>query len=96
MRCCQLCMCLLCLLFAAVVCKLQGGSLWGDETDVYVFSTCLYAVVSDLQGASYLLVYVRYPAACSLFEAGLQLSIVYICYSLSSQYVVSIFSIIYL
>ena len=42
----------------------------------YIFDTCLCVTVSesDLQGASYLLVYVQYPAACSLFEAGLQLS----------------------
>ena len=31
--------------------------------------------VSDLQDASYLPVFVIYPAACSLIEAGLQLSI---------------------
>ena len=48
-----------------------------NEPDAYMFTnnTCLCVVVSDLQGASYLLAYVQYLAAFSLFEAGLQLSI---------------------
>ena len=47
---------------------------------VHIFKACLCVDVSDLQdvcNASYLPVFVQveYPAACSLFEAGLQLSI---------------------
>ena len=37
-----------------------------------MFDSCLCVVASDLQSTSYLLVYVQYPAACSLFEAVLQ------------------------
>ena len=50
-------------------------------TCLYMFNTCLCVIVSDLQGpnASYMLVYVLYSAACSpcsLFEAGLWLSVI--------------------
>ena len=41
---------------------------------IFKTSGCLCVDVSDLQDASYLSVFVKYRAACSLFEAGLQLS----------------------